>query len=185
MKIKIVIILNLVYLSLLSQKKNLDIIIWSDTTKLTWADFTKIDKKPGLPGEAGTTVKFHYKDTCINGRITVLLYTWFSRSKSWVLKTSVGNKELLEHEQLHFDLIELFARMCRFKIALLEKTCTVDNHEAIMNAIAEFDKKQKEANLKYDKETEHYKNKAKQKEWKEKIEREMKDMENYKLNFGW
>jgi len=184
LKIYLILIFTTWTTAFFSQQNNSDIIIWCDTAKLTWNDFTKIDKTPGLPGWAATTYKYYHKDTCINGRLFVLLYTWFTKSKSWVIKTKVGDEELLEHERLHFDIAELWARKCRMKIAFIDKTCQKSNYDEIMKTITECNEKQMEENLKYDEETNHYHNKDTQKKWEKRIKYELDAMKQWTYKKG-
>lgn len=185
MKIKIAFLFALFFHCGFSQLDDPDIIIWGDSVKLVWKDFKQIEPTKGLKGEAGTTVKFHYKDTCIDGRISVWVYAWFSKSKSWVVKGSQSKEGLLEHEQLHFDIIELYVRRCRMGIAFSQKDCTQFNYDELLKIIKQNSKMAEDANELYDEESDHYRNKAKQKEWEEKIKKELKMHEGYKLPFRW
>ena len=183
MKTIVIFLLGLLTFNLVAQDS--DIIVWSDSVKLSWKDFKEIHPTKGLEGEAGTTVKFHHKDTCIGGRIFIWLYSWFSKSKSWVVKGSQGKVGLLEHEQLHFDIVEIYARRCRMAITFAQKDCIKFNYEEIIKIIEQNSKMAEEANELYDKESEHYRNKVKQKEWEEKVKKELKMYEGYKSPMRW
>src|SRR6478609_9491217 len=95
-----------------TKKDNL--IIWSASYKLVWSDFRcKPDPHQkqnaqtfyGLEVEKNYVVSYEEKVT-----------SYVDRSKSWVEDTTKGS---LKHEQLHFDIAELYARKMREYIALL------------------------------------------------------------------
>ena len=70
---------------------------------------------------------------------------------------------MLNHEQLHFDIAELFARKLRKE---LEKPrFTTASTEEIFSAVASFNMELDKMQKRYDNETNHYRNKKKQKKW--------------------
>ena len=61
-------------------------------------------------GDAGTNVKIVASPFVIKRKIQYKVNAYFVRSKSWVKDSS---QKLLEHERLHFDIAELYARKIR------------------------------------------------------------------------
>ena len=53
-------------------------------------------------------------------RNIIILKAIFSKDSSWVLKNAVKDSELLQHEKLHFDITEIFARKCRKELRAIE-----------------------------------------------------------------
>lgn len=180
MRSKLLVFLCLINLTSIAQVNDPDLILWNDTVKLTWNDYTKIESSK-YPYQAGTTYAIEFKDTCVNGKISLFIYVWFSKSRSWVVKKALKAPGLLDHERLHFDISEYHARLCRYKIAFLEKNCS--DPSQVTKAINEANKNANAENLQYDAETNHGENKSKQKEWEAKVRARLKDSENMKLRW--
>lgn len=86
-------------------------IIWSKDTKLNWSDFQ------GMPVEnaaevamTASSVEYNYftRGNKIGWKVTPKFYP----TLSWYLPVSATDK-ILQHERLHFDITELYARMLR------------------------------------------------------------------------
>ncbi|MBF4515784.1 hypothetical protein IRZ71_05495 [Flavobacterium sp. ANB] len=86
--------------------KDDDIIPWSNK-KLTWDDFQGVPDTTEAFTKALThsVINFKYYNT-----YTYIIQTNFIKSKSW---TVTAHKQTLDHEQLHFDITELYARKIR------------------------------------------------------------------------
>ena len=96
-------------------QKSADKIIWSKDYKLTWEDFKgrpKSSSKFGAITISSVRKNFSYK----NGKISINAETIFFKKDSWV-KDNAKILSLLGHEQLHFDIAELFARKFRKAIS--------------------------------------------------------------------
>jgi len=104
-----------------------DPIPWSATRKLDWPDFHA--KAPGRLSGAQSVLGFSYAIGCRSGALQASFTAMFYPDKSWVaaristsgLATWIG----LRHEQLHFDLKEVYARRLRKHFAELENPCPV------------------------------------------------------------
>lgn len=140
---------------------------WNKNRKLTWEDFKATVKPITNANEAALTYcGFSFQTNRVtsfkNARIFVK--NTFYCDLSWVRPDQIGEKDLLEHEQGHFDLSEIYARNLRKK--LNEKKLTISNlqEEAdfIFNEVSKsFMDKQEE----YDMKTEHGLNKKQQDIW--------------------
>lgn len=160
----------------LSKKMAKDTIVWRQDSGLTKESF-KAKRQGSYPFAAysATALLFYTKDK--DGALKFYIEAIFLKSKSFF------NKEysdyLLNHEQIHFDIVELYARKMRKRLD--EKDFTKVN-----NAVAEI-KKQYEKTLaeinkeqdKYDKDTQHGINSAKQQVWNESIAQQLKELEKY------
>jgi hypothetical protein len=101
----------------------------------------------------------------------------FDRTSSWTIDTT--KTLLLSHEQLHFDISELFARKIRRGIEELRiKKVSDKNHYAflISSKLKERDRYQRE----YDDDTFHGGIDIIQREWIEKVKKELGQLEAYK-----
>lgn len=179
MKIRVIVcgILLLFSVMVNAQKKD-DQIVWSKEQKLTWDDFKgkpKSNSKAGAMTISGIRRGFSYK----NGKIIVNAESIFFKKESWgkdydrILST-------LEHEQLHFDITELYAR--KFRKSLLETSFKRNGEKAYKQFYAIYEKidADKDAyQYLYDDETTNPRDEEKQKEWLEKIAKELAELEEY------
>jgi predicted secreted Zn-dependent protease len=81
-------------------------------------------------------------------------------------------QELLRHEQLHFDIFELYARKIRKYLSEYSNPQGMEQQmkKAVNLLIAE----QEKVNLQYDTESVHSTNKPMQKKWESKVTEELK-----------
>lgn len=148
-------------------------IIWDARRKLTVADF-KGDTL-NRPFQAATCSQFNYRyrGRLINGYVTFNVDTYFDCFCSY-LKPDANSQALLEHEQIHFDISEIYAR--RFVQRIGAEIASVEELELegkkIMSAI--FLEMQKQQDL-YDSEV--YSNGARQKFWLEKTQKELQELQ--------
>ena len=105
------------------------------------------------------------------------IFAFFIPSESMVRHKS---KNLLDHEQTHFNISEYFARLIRKQIQILIDTSdaliTCNELDEIFNAIYS---KEEEFQKKYDIETDYSRNEEKQKEWTQKVLMLLEETEEY------
>jgi predicted secreted Zn-dependent protease len=163
------------FISLNSLAQSKDTIYWNANRKLKWEDFKgKPDNNTNLL--AMTQAGIGYEVACNNGELKLKIYCYFNVHKSWTKETD--SDELLRHEQVHFDITELYTRMLRKKVSELSDPCGKDikeldkSYSSIFKACAD---RQDD----YDRESEHSLNDAQQKMWKEKVDLELKALEKF------
>jgi hypothetical protein len=160
-----------------AQKKNKlaqDTIRWKKESSLVKENFKA--KHPVGKALATTYSGLYFHSEPKGGSLMFYVEAIFSKSKSYMKDDS---PYILKHEQIHFDITELYAR--KFRQAIIDKDFTkVKNISETMQKIANKIVKewQKEEN-KYDNDTEHGFNAAKQKLWNEKIEKRLAESEIY------
>jgi hypothetical protein len=151
-----------------------DTLLWKKGFVITAVDFK--GKKPGgPPANAFTTLRLYTKDE----QNIQLLYieALFLRSKSFLNDKSPMT---LQHERLHFDITELFARKLRQRV--IEKDFTkvkTDVGEEIKKMYDQINSEWAKENELYDKEVKSGQDKAKQKEWELKIASQLAALEQY------
>ncbi len=158
----------------ISQKPDEELIHWSETRKLTWADYkgavrTDTDAVASTATYLGIEYNFNnkgfgYKITCS-----------FSKTRSW---GSHKTEYVLAHEQGHFDIAEIFARKLNKQLSdyKFDKNNFKTDLKKIYDTItAEKEKMQND----YDRETNHSINKEKQAEWLKKIDYLLKEYESF------
>ena len=149
---------------------------WSADKKLTWNDFKSTpDYSHPYAAITFSGMSYGFSADVVNGEVSVnyKVNCFFVANKSWVKRRYKGDKELLKHEQLHFDITELYTR--KFREELSKMTFT-DNVKAEIKAVYKRITKEKVSfQEKYDLETDHSKNEAAQKKWQLKINSELQN----------
>lgn len=148
---------------------------WNEFYQLSWDNFNGKPTGESI-GDAGTAVKIQAKPYIVDNKIYYNVYALFDRQKSWVMETSPA---LLAHEQLHFDIAELYARKVRKKVAELSANNEKDlkMYNKTINKIL---KESNRADRQYDMETLHGGLTKQQEKWRAKVEFEMKKLHKYK-----
>lgn len=141
---------------------------WEDHYKLQWSDFRGSAEQTAF-GDAASTIHLSADPVRKKGKITYDVRAWFIPEQSWCRKKS---ENLLEHEQLHFDLAELYARKVRKRIDELNRMGLKDRKEYHRNITRIFEESTT-ADRKYDRETLHGSRSAKQKEWEKYVQDEL------------
>lgn len=151
-------------------------IYWAGDTELSWQDFNgKPNNTHSFDAETNWAVE--YSCGFSNDTLSFTLKCYFDKNGSWV-KKGKETGVLLNHERMHFDLGEVYARKLRktlLEYAYNRKTIDKDIQNLYNKMFAECQVAQK----KYDKETDHSKNKDKQKKWDAQIISSLKKLEAY------
>ena len=150
---------------------------WSTVTPLTWADFKgKVDTNSSFAAAIDTRISYNYdlnSDT-IEFEIVAL----FNPNKSWVKKEDITNRALM-HEQLHFDITELFAR----KIRKVLSQSKFYSKKAIQNELEIYYFQSTSNHLvyqrDYDTETDHGIKTSAQIKWSNKIKKGLDSLSKY------
>jgi len=163
----------------LSQNRDCkDCISWNENRKLTWSDFKAAPKKLS-PNAALTESGMSIELKCDGKTSEAVVKCYFTPDKSWTKDKQ--SAYLLRHEQLHFDITELFVRKLRLQLARFGNNC-----EALSKHIEEYyQRNYKEFvayQAAYDQESEHSLNKEKQAYWEAKVARELAELKNLASN---
>ena len=160
---------------------NEETISWNESRKLTWEDF-KAQPNTEIEAVALTAsgITFGYSVKTAGSRIidfSTSVQVHFYPNKSWYLKEK-GNTHILEHEQLHFDITELYARKFREQLGRLVVNQNLKEqinrlHHAINEAVNETQKR-------YDSQTNHSINTEMQRQWNSFIKEELEALDKYK-----
>ena len=154
-----------------------DSIPWSKKARLQWSDFT------GRPdtssqGTAGCAAAIYVKGIRDKGLPKFLVSNFFIKSRAWTKDTI--SFILLRHEQLHFDIAEVYARKIRKAIDSLRrrKVKTVNNYSV---EITKLLKMRDETDGLYDEQTSHGVNGKEQSDWDQKILKELEALSDYEF----
>ena len=145
---------------------------WSDTNKLTWSDFRGVVPKDMLKSirMAICPSQISVESISRNAALQVKVKVIFLKNEAWTKDTA--SMYVLAHEQLHFDITELQARKIRKSVSELKEKEITDFTKYqvyIQKFVSENDKMQED----YDKQTNHGGFESLQKEWREKISKEL------------
>jgi len=111
---------------------------WSDSTQLKWSDFMGLPSpSSNLRALSTTSIEcdYFFSDTCLNYKVTAL----FFQQDSWALDSS---KYLLEHEKMHFNLTEIYARKIRKYLSQAKGKSDFVIRNAISSLITKMHQKQ-------------------------------------------
>lgn len=150
-------------------------ILWNEFYKLRWDDFQGSAAEDAA-GDAATSVQIKAKPYMVKNKVRYNVYALFNKKKSWSRDQSA---QLLVHEQLHFDLAEVFARKIRKKIRELSAQ-NVNDVKVYNQAIQILLQESNEADQRYDLETLHGALDQKQAAWAKQIHDELVALKNYK-----
>ena len=161
------------------KKQDSDQKLWDKNSPLSWEDFKKVDR-PDYYGEgqgANTFVGELYryrrlgKDSSSNV-FEFQVQSVMVRSMSHV-EPGYKTASLLEHEQLHFDLSEYFAR--QLLIAFKRGTYTKNFRSEIKDIRHTFSVQRDAMEKLYDKQTDHSRNNRMQLKWNSYVQLLLKD----------
>lgn len=98
--------------------------IWHGGQRLTWADFeeqVQYDKYPRVRAKVACGLQYGLGNRSTTAETIILpvfVYAVMVPKHSWMRKENIGKRDILVHEQLHFDIIELGARQLRQQLLL-------------------------------------------------------------------
>lgn len=179
MKIRFLFVLSFLMVTqlCLGQKTN-EIISWDTLRPLVWSDF-KGRPTNSIPFAALTSGTFSCNFEKISDTESKLVITMgFDTKKSWV-KAKKATDKLLIHEQGHFDIFEVYARIF---VKKLEESNALSGPKYGEKTKKIFEKNFDELMKlqgKYDRETDHSKNEEKQVEWTAKIKSMLEENKQY------
>tara|TARA_R100001230_G_C5589489_1_gene106097 strand:+ start:106 stop:636 length:531 start_codon:yes stop_codon:yes gene_type:complete len=153
-------------------------IAWRTGAKLEWTDFQgKPPENDGIT-KAETSSEIIISAEYFEGEIpNFKVRNSFIKNKSW---TRTNSKKVLLHEQLHFDISQLFARKISKKFSELKNNGELD----VEAYIAEFDRlrnEEEKLQQKYDSETNFIDDKKIMNQWVKFIEQELDKLKKFKV----
>jgi len=172
----------LLFLCFVCVQNDEPVLSWNTYHKLSWKDFRgKPNMKDGAVAITASGITFDFsitktdKDEVVS--FTTKVFAHFYPEKSWY-KIERANNYILGHEQLHFDITELFARKFRYRISQLKISNSIwIELKIIHNAInLELSLMQN----KYDNETDYSRNSESQIKWKAFVGAELDTLFKYK-----
>jgi len=168
-------ILNLTIAS--SQQKD-TLLIWDTNYLLTWDDFMGKEinntNNPDALSYLELPLLISYDS---NKKPIYTVVALFNRYKSF---TSKFHYSLLDHEQQHFNILEIFARKIRKSVDALNKVENTTPQD-IFNLYYEYQDSITNHQHRYDVQTDYSRNWRKQKIWNLIIKNKLQELENYSV----
>ncbi len=172
---KLLTILFFIFSASITSLNEEDKIAWNSKVKLSWYDFKAAPKNnSGFVASTSSGISFSYtfsyKETGEILNLDVIITSYFYPNKSWYIPSEASDY-ILNHEQAHFDISELHARMLRKEIS--EATFSKNLKKEIEAIYNRVEKKRRDMQHLFDNESNHSKVKEKEKEWEIFISRQL------------
>ncbi len=177
MKKLLFILAGLIILSAFSFCEDDEVITWSKERKLTWNDYKGKPKRRFAA--ASTVYSLGRKVFEAQGKVQARVEAYFYCKDSWKKEDWIS-QSVLDHEQKHFDIVELYARRIRKQMSQITFT-SIKNAEEKLDSLyqienAAMDKYQD----KYDNETDGSMDGDAQRKWQKQIDDEITALDAYK-----
>lgn len=144
-------------------------ILWNSGQRLSWANFkAEPPKNTEIAATTASGLSYQFSTTEENGKyeLDYVVSTFFYPNRSWY-QPNICDEVILSHEQLHFDISELYARKMR---KIIDNTTFTKNVKAEVKAIyRQINKELAEFQQVYDRETNYSRNIEQQLSWNKKI----------------
>jgi hypothetical protein len=154
-------------------------IAWSASRPLTIADFQ------GRPGPSDrlaalTSAEIKAGAACRDFVFTGTVQATFDPKTSWFRNPTTASAELLRHEQMHFDITEVYARLMRQKLLVFQAKADCNKLQPAFNNLtkgvyAEWDREQN----RYDQETNHGLNAVRQAYWEKQTQTKLAQLASF------
>ena len=163
-----------------------DFILWQENKKLKIQDFKaenndtiKVNQQQFLGAISAIRIEYSSFQRNKNSVPDFSIKTYFDPNESWML---LKNDYVLQHEQIHFDLTELYARKMRKSVESLRQK-NVTNISIYRKKIQRWNAMKEKASNQFDADNQDYyikigqkilfQKNPKQEAWKKKVDREL------------
>jgi hypothetical protein len=159
-----------------------EIITWTQKQKLLWGNFKgepKYNTSAVAITASGLTYLYSSKTYSNSDKIeyTVNVSAQFYPEKSWYLKKRV-NDTVLGHEQLHFDITELYSR--KFRKRVKNTKFTKNGQQEIAEIYQQINKELSAMQNEYDNGSNYSRHYDGQVRWQKRIAKELQKYKDYK-----
>jgi len=156
-----------------AQTKAEPLVKWDAENKISWENFNVKDTNDRFAAEANTFFKanFYLK----NDSVFCQVVTYLNAHRSWRKPFMKLDEYAIKHEQMHFDITEIFARKIR-----KELIDSAVNEQGVEKIYFAHSKACREFQQLYDNETRHSLDKKHQEQWNKKIRKLLLSLNDYK-----
>jgi len=167
--IKIILYFSSVVFVLAAYGQEDEVIPWTPELRLQWTDFRATppaDSRIAATTASGISYRLSAMETNRKMEVDCTIDVFFYPDESWY-QPDVANAIILSHEQLHFDISELFARKMRQRIA--EYSFTKKVKTEVKTIYGDILKEMRDFQKRYDQETNFSRNVEEQMRWNKTI----------------
>lgn len=151
-------------------------ISWSAGRRLTWRDFQGTPPTDGSEG-AMTSYTLYSAWKCLGAMFEYRVIAGFRPRQSWVkavvLNDTTQRRTVLGHEQAHFDLAEVHARIMRRAFRGLDRPCSMSDGD-LAGLVQRLIQAEKAEQRRYDAETNHGLRASQQEAWSAAVARRLR-----------
>lgn len=161
-------------------KKDTEKIFWNESHKLSWEDFRgKPIRSASFVATTNSGISFQYSYSIKKAEVNVeySAASFFEPNNSWYIPEKVTD-HILKHEQLHFDISELHARM--LKKNLEGKKFSIKVKTEVENIYKDVEQKRRAMQTRFDLETDHSRNEKEEIYWRKYIAQQLAEYESWK-----
>lgn len=154
---KLILTLFILFFSTFSFENDKTKIEWQDAYPLTWEDFQGSPQGAAdfvASTNSGISFSFSYKERNGERTLDFTVKSNFYPKLSWY-KPDLVSEYILKHEQAHFDISELYARILRKKLSEAEFSQNLKEEIELIYEKNELERR--ETQNKFDEETDHSK----------------------------
>ena len=148
---------------------------------MTWEDFKgkpKIISNTNVAAQTYCGFSLESNRVTVFKKVKIFIKNTFDCNLSWVGQDQMSRDDLLEHEQVHFDLSQVYARHLRKN--LVEKNLTVNNLTTGTNSVfKDVYNAYLERQEMFETETNYGLDREKQKLWAKKIVEELTELNSW------
>jgi len=151
-------------------------ITWTAARRLTWRDFQGTPPEDGSEG-AMTSYTLYSAWKCRGAAFEFRVVAGFRPRQSWVkavvLNDTTQRRTVLGHEQTHFDLSEVHARIMRRAFRGLQRPCSMSDGD-LSGMVRRLIQAEKAEQRRYDAETNHGLRASQQAAWSAAVARRLR-----------
>ena len=154
-------------------------IVWSASRPLTMADYLA---RPGVGDRlaSSTSSNINANAACRDFVFTGTAQATFDPNTSWFRDAKNASAALMRHEQLHFDITEVYARIMRQKLVAFSAKVNCNKLQPAFNNLtkgvyAEWDREEN----RYDQESNHGLNAARQEFWEKQTQQKLEALKAF------
>jgi len=149
---------------------------WKDHNKLSWDDFRGPVHAANDESAAATHcgIGFRINTSSEGDKPEILVYNTFYVNKSWV-RSDAKIASILEHEQGHFDLCEIYTRMLKARMVRFDYNSS-NVKSALMDIFTDVNNEYENRQQAYEYETAHGTDISEQKKWQRTINAELNSL---------
>ncbi|MCH4823606.1 DUF922 domain-containing protein [Gramella lutea] len=146
---------------------------WREGVLLSWGDFqAEPDSSLSYSANTNSGITYSWNYSTSSGKPVLKheVHAFFYPEKSWVKKED-ADEYLLAHEQLHFDISELYARKLRQALNSYEIGRTI--RQDLKRIYNQIEKERAALQDQFDKETMHSENREAEMRWRSFVAKEL------------